>query len=130
MVLTLSPVETKISITGKGVLITGCDSGFGHHLAIRLSQAGFTVFACCMDDQSEGGKKLKSLQDANVEKTIHVITMDVTKQKQVDDALKFVENHLPKSGLWGLVNNAGVGSIGFIEWLSMEHFEQVIIDYS
>ena len=31
----------------KAILITGCDTGFGHQLAIRAKQAGFHIFACC-----------------------------------------------------------------------------------
>jgi len=94
-------------------------------LAINLSKAGFVVFACCLDDQSEGGKKLSSL-DTNIAK-IHVIKMDVTKQQQVDDALNYVEKHLPKSGLWGLVNNAGLCGSGFVEWVSLDQFEKVFL---
>ncbi len=107
------------------MLITGCDTGFGHQLAISLSKSGFIVFACCLDDKSDGGKKLESL-DADVGGIIHVIKMDVTKQQQVDDALNYIENNLPKLGLWGLVNNAGMADFGFVEWLSMEQFEKVL----
>lgn len=51
--------------------------------------------------------------------------MDVTNQEQVDEAREFVEKNLPESGLWGIVNNAGLGSVGFIEWVPMEVFEKV-----
>lgn len=32
---------------GKAILITGCDTGFGHQLAIKAKKSGFFVFACC-----------------------------------------------------------------------------------
>lgn len=35
-------------VKGKAVLITGCDSGFGHALAKHLHKLGFTVFAGCL----------------------------------------------------------------------------------
>lgn len=35
-------------VQGKAVLITGCDSGFGHALAKHLHTLGFTVFAGCL----------------------------------------------------------------------------------
>ncbi|KAL1446288.1 hypothetical protein MTO96_044624 [Rhipicephalus appendiculatus] len=38
-------VETK----GKAVLVTGCDTGFGHHAAKRFADDGFTVFAGCLN---------------------------------------------------------------------------------
>ncbi|KAK7086741.1 hypothetical protein SK128_017405 [Halocaridina rubra] len=32
----LFAASLKVSVTGKAVFITGCDSGFGHGLALRL----------------------------------------------------------------------------------------------
>lgn len=37
-----------LQVRGKAVLITGCDSGFGHALAKHLHTLGFTVFAGCL----------------------------------------------------------------------------------
>lgn len=37
-----------MQVDGKAVLITGCDSGFGHALAKHLHKLGFTVFAGCL----------------------------------------------------------------------------------
>ena len=108
------------------MLITGCGSGFGNNLAVGLSKIGFTVFACCLNDQSEGAKKLKALNAEKSGSKIHVIRMDVTNQEQVDDAFNYVKNNLKKDeALWGLVNNAGVLKFGFVEWFSMEDFEKV-----
>ena len=108
------------------MLITGCGSGFGNNLAINLSKIGFKVFACCLNDQSEGAKKLKALDADKTGSRIHVIKMDVTNQEQVDEAFNYVKNCLQKDeALWGLVNNAGVLKFGFVEWFSMEDFEKV-----
>lgn len=101
------------------MLITGCDTGFGHQLAKKLHSLGFTVFACCLDDNSDGAKALKKLDG------LHVIKLDITKQDQVDKVLDYVERNLPELGLWGLVNNAGVWNTGYIEAVSMETFEKV-----
>ena len=38
----------RIDPRGRGVFITGCDTGFGHDLAIKLDKLGFTVFAGCL----------------------------------------------------------------------------------
>ncbi len=38
----------SLQVKGKAVLITGCDSGFGHELAKHLHKLGFTVFAGCL----------------------------------------------------------------------------------
>ena len=113
----------QVSPKGKGVLITGCDSGFGHGLAIKLHSLGFTVFACSIDGTSEGAQKLKGLGAGT--NRLKVIKIDITKQEQVDEALTFVERNLPANGLWGIVNNAGIGNVGPIEWMPIEDFENV-----
>lgn len=42
----------------KHVMITGCDSGFGHEAAIRLDRLGLTVYAGCLTD--EGAQALST----------------------------------------------------------------------
>ena len=39
--------DLTIDPSNKAVLITGCDTGFGHKLAVKLSTYGFTVYATC-----------------------------------------------------------------------------------
>jgi len=39
--------------TTSAVLITGCDSGFGHELAIKLSESGWKVYAGCLTTQGQ-----------------------------------------------------------------------------
>lgn len=103
---------------GRGVMITGCDTGFGHQLAIDLHFKGATVFAACLDDNSEGAQKLKTTG-------VHVLKMDVTNDEQVEKGKRYVEDNLPSLGLWALLNNAGLGIFGYIEWASLKSFERV-----
>lgn len=118
-------IGEKISTNGRGVLVTGCASGFGHQLAIKLHALGFTVFACCLDDESDGGRKLKSIgKDTG---RLHVIKMDVTNEVEVRQAFLYVKDNLPRLGLWGLVNNAGRSYVSFIEWFPMEFYEKVVL---
>lgn len=56
--------------------------------------------------------------------------MDVTKQKTIDEARRYVESHFPKEGLWGVVNYAGYTRTGYVEWVSNEIYEKVIFPYS
>ncbi|XP_037783264.1 D-beta-hydroxybutyrate dehydrogenase, mitochondrial-like [Penaeus monodon] len=111
----------QVSPTGKAVVITGCDTGFGNALAIRLHQLGFRVFALCLRLEGAGIQKLREEHS----KRLHVIQADVTKQDQLDRALQEVKSQLPVGEvLWGLVNNAGVCTIGPVEWLSNEQFRK------
>ena len=43
-----------INPQGKYVLISGCDTGFGHRLAIDLDRQGFNVFVGLYDMRNEG----------------------------------------------------------------------------
>ncbi|KAL1421680.1 hypothetical protein MTO96_004064 [Rhipicephalus appendiculatus] len=105
---------TEVQGDGKAVLITGCDSGFGHRLAKRLAHKGFLVFAGCLNSKSDGAEELSQL------KNITVLQMDVTKQEQVDDAFLAVKEKLGTTVLWAVVANAGIGSSGLLEWITME----------
>lgn len=84
---------------------------------------GFTVFACCLNDQSYGALGLQSI--GNETGNLHVVQLDVTDQVSVDKVRKFVESRLPEQGLWGVVNNAGRYSVGFLEWTPIEDYEMV-----
>ena len=81
------------------------------------------MFACCRDSENDGAQKLKSL-GGNTNR-LKVVQMDVTKQEQVDEAFRFIEMNLPEYGLWAIVNNAGLGNVGLIEWMPNEIFEKV-----
>lgn len=105
------------------MLVTGCDTGFGHQVAMDLHDLEFIVFAGCLEEQSDGARKLRSLGKETGR--LHVIKMDVTNEQQVEDARRYIQNHLPESGLWGIINNAGLGNVGFVEWTSLENFRKV-----
>jgi 3-hydroxybutyrate dehydrogenase len=105
-------------------LITGCDSGYGYGLAKKLHAMGFTVFAGCLNEKSDGAIELKRFDEATGR--LHVIRMDVTNQEHVDKALEYVKDNLPLQGLWGVVNNAAQSCCtGFLEWTSNEAYEKV-----
>ncbi|XP_059139615.1 17-beta-hydroxysteroid dehydrogenase type 6-like [Physella acuta] len=105
----------------KYVFVTGCDSGFGQRLAIRLDGLGFHVIAGCLTDQ--GRKYLSS----NCSKRVVTIPLDITKKANIEEALKLVKETLPiDSGLWGVVNNAGIfGLAGPSEICNTEDYLEV-----
>ncbi|KAK3095115.1 hypothetical protein FSP39_010460 [Pinctada imbricata] len=107
---------------GRHVMITGCDTGFGNMLAKRLDSMGFTVFAGCLTEK--GGKDLKT----DTSDRLHVVSLDVTKIESIQNAMEVIKSSLPQNtGLWGLVNNAGIaGAIGELEWLKLENYKLVM----
>lgn len=79
---------------GLGVLITGCDSGFGFQLAQRLDQRGFTVFAGCLRANGPGARSLAQLCSSSLQ----LLQLDVTQDQDVEQALRTVQEQLPHKG--------------------------------
>ena len=99
-----------------GVVISGCDSGFGSDLAYELARRRFVVFAGCLAHESM--KQYEGIDN------IVPMKMDVTKQGEVNDSVAMVMNWLAeaivkgeKRCLHAVVNNAGVGNGGRTDWL-------------
>ncbi|KAI7804805.1 D-beta-hydroxybutyrate dehydrogenase, mitochondrial [Triplophysa rosa] len=107
---------------GYAVLVTGCDSGFGHHLAKKLDGMGFTVFAGCLCPEGAGAQRLV---DEGSER-MKILQLDVTKDEHVKLARDFVKSNLPEKGLYAVVNNAGVSDWGEIEWSTAQDFQRMV----
>ena len=60
--------------------------GFGHELAKRLDNQGFTVFATCLYKDSDGAKALRS----DCSNRTNVLELDASSDQSVADALKEV----------------------------------------
>ncbi|XP_029992244.1 17-beta-hydroxysteroid dehydrogenase type 2 [Sphaeramia orbicularis] len=89
---------------GKAVLVTGCDTGFGHAVAKQLSEMGVQVFAGVLDVNGPGAQELKERGSEN----LHVLQLDVTDSSQIEQAHQHIRSQVGRTGLWGLVNNAGI----------------------
>uniref|UniRef100_A0A8C4SD56 Dehydrogenase/reductase (SDR family) member 9 n=1 Tax=Erpetoichthys calabaricus TaxID=27687 RepID=A0A8C4SD56_ERPCA len=107
-------------ISNKYVFITGCDSGFGNLLAKHLDQLGFRVLAGCFTEKGEDELK-KTTSEKLV--TFH---LDVTKSESIQRAIELIKSQVGQAGLWGLVNNAGIGApFGPCDWLSVQEFRNM-----
>lgn len=79
---------------GLAVLITGCDSGFGYQLARCLDQRGFVVFAGCLFPQGPGAQSLSRQSSSS----LRILKLDVTKDEDVTQAKRTVQEQLPEKG--------------------------------
>ena len=86
----------------KSILVTGASTGIGRNLTETLAEAGYHVYA--------GARKDADLEELNAIDNVTAVRLDVTKQDQVDAAVEMIRKK--GTGLWGLVNNAGVGGGG------------------
>ena len=86
----------------KSILVTGASTGIGRHLAETLAEKGYHVYA--------GARKDKDLAALKEIENVTAVRLDVTKQDQVDAVVAMIGE--TGTGLYGLVNNAGVGGGG------------------
>ncbi|XP_033735854.1 D-beta-hydroxybutyrate dehydrogenase, mitochondrial-like isoform X2 [Pecten maximus] len=116
--LTRHTFRQKLDIGRKVVVITGCDTGFGHILAKRLYDRGYTVYAGVLSKESPGAVVLQARQSDR----LHVIKLDVTKDDDVQKALEHV--NAIGQGLWAIVNNAGIYFSGDVELATVEQYKK------
>ncbi|CAG2114257.1 unnamed protein product [Medioppia subpectinata] len=98
-----------ISPKNRAVLITGCDSGFGHNVCYQLDSYGFHVFAGVLSTDSESAEKLRT----KCSNRLKVIKLDVTLDEDVKLAVKEIE--LSGLDLWAVLNNAGIAQYALVE---------------
>jgi len=81
------------------VLVT-CSTGLGFEFARHLDSLGFTVFAGCLDDNSDGARALR----AKCSKRIHVLQANVTIDSDILRAKQYVQKNLPQTGKYNRVS--------------------------
>jgi NAD(P)-dependent dehydrogenase (short-subunit alcohol dehydrogenase family) len=102
------------------VVITGASTGIGRATALLLDQQGYRVFAGVRKD--EDAKSLK----AEASDQLKPIKIDVTKERSIAAAKRNVKRALGDEGLVGLVNNAGIGGGGPIEFTALDHLRETL----
>ena len=85
----------------KAVLITGASTGIGRNMAETLAREGYFVYA--------GARKQADIDELSAIDNIMGVRLDVNIQEDIDAAVALVRRE--GRGLYGLVNNAGVGVI-------------------
>ena len=94
------------------VLVTGASTGIGEACALRLDRLGHRVFAGVRREAD--GERLRGAASER----LTPVQIDVTDAGQIEAAAKQIEAET--GGLQGLVNNAGIGKGGPIEYLPLE----------
>lgn len=103
LIIIMAP-QTAAAHEQKSVLVTGSSTGIGRNLTETLARNGYHVYA--------GARKEKDLAALNAIDNVTAVKLDVTSQDQVDAAVKMIKDS--GTGLYGLVNNAGVGGGGTV----------------
>jgi len=96
------------------VVITGASTGIGEACALRLDQLGYRVFAGIR--KAADGESLRQ----HASPRLVPVRLDISDEAEVGQAARNVIEALGGGGLAGLVNNAGIGVVGMLEFLPLE----------
>jgi NAD(P)-dependent dehydrogenase (short-subunit alcohol dehydrogenase family) len=102
------------------VVVTGASTGIGRATALLLDRKGYRVFAGVRKDEDA-----KALSEQGSER-LEPLKLDVAKERSISSARKQVEEALGGQGLAGLVNNAGIGGGGPIEFMDLDEIRKVL----
>ena len=98
----------------KSVLITGCSSGIGLHIAQTLQQRGYKVFASARKQQD-----VESL----TKKGLHCLQLDVASSENIQHAVNTLLGET-KGEIFAIINNAGYGQPGAVEDLMRKTLQE------
>lgn len=100
------------------VVVTGGGSGIGEACVCELARSGFSVFAGVYGESER--ERIEALGSPGV----RALPLDITDAASVAWAAREVSAAVGESGLWGLVNNAGVILPGPLEFYRRSEFRE------
>jgi NAD(P)-dependent dehydrogenase (short-subunit alcohol dehydrogenase family) len=102
------------------ILVTGASTGLGKETALYLAERGFKVYAT-VREMSNAEKLLAEAKSRNVE--LRVMPLDVVNQASIEQAVETIVEE--SGGIYGVINNAGVGLRGYFEDLDDHEIRQM-----
>ena len=99
----------------RAVLVTGASAGIGHCVVRTLAERGHIVYGTIRKDSDV--EKLKGIPG------VIPLRVDVTIPEQIHEAVETVKNR--GHGLFGLVNNAGIGELGMLNTWDNEDLRRI-----
>ena len=103
----------------KAVLVTGASSGIGRAAALNMDRVGFTVFASVRKERDAENLR------GQASPRLTPVFLDVTDPRTIADAEEKIRRAVGASGLWGLVNNAGISFRAPIELVPLEDLRRL-----
>jgi NAD(P)-dependent dehydrogenase (short-subunit alcohol dehydrogenase family) len=100
----------------KAVLVTGASTGIGHKIVERLAADGYFVYATA--------RKPEDIKALAAMKNVQALSLDVTQPEDITAAVATISK--AGRGLYGLVNNAGIATAGFIADMRFEEYQLVM----
>jgi short-subunit dehydrogenase len=112
---------TKYKLRGKVVLITGGSRGLGLVMARQLARKGARL-AICARNSDQLDRARQELEGMGAE--VIAFTCDVTDRSQVQSMITDIRQHYGQIDV--LINNAGVISVGPMETMNIEDYEEAM----
>jgi NAD(P)-dependent dehydrogenase (short-subunit alcohol dehydrogenase family) len=100
----------------KAVLVTGASTGIGRKITERLAADGYFVYA--------GARKEADLKSLGGIRNVQPVRLDVNNPADITAALETITK--AGRGLYGLVNNAGIATLGTATETTPEEFDLVM----
>src|SRR6185437_6333737 len=100
----------------RAVLVTGASTGMGRKVTEKLAAHGWFVYATA--------RKENDLKALGALRNVQAIRLDVTHPEEIAAAAETIKRG--GRGLYALVNNAGVATVGAIADMSMDEFDLVM----
>ena len=107
---------TPAAAPQKAVLVTGASTGIGRKITERLAKDGYFVYA--------GARKDSDLAELDAIENVDAVRLDVTNPAEIAAAVETITK--AGRGLYGLVNNAGVGIVAPLVDTKDEDFQWVM----
>jgi NAD(P)-dependent dehydrogenase (short-subunit alcohol dehydrogenase family) len=105
---------------GDSVIVTGSGSGLGLETSLQLASRGFRVFSTIRDlSQRDGVLGAAAARGVSLE----VLQLDLTDATTIENSVGHVLN--VTGGIFGLVNNGGIGLRGCLEDCSEDEIRQL-----
>ena len=108
----------SLASKSRTVLVTGTSSGIGRGLCQALIEKGYKVFGTVRNQKD--ATNLKNEFGENLD----ALLVDVTNEKQVVRAKEKIKNYLGGKSLTALINNAGIATLGPVEFLPTSDFKK------
>jgi NAD(P)-dependent dehydrogenase (short-subunit alcohol dehydrogenase family) len=108
--------QTSATKHQQAVLVTGASTGIGRKITERLAADGYFVYA--------GARKEADLKALGTLPNVQAVRLDVTNLQDIDAAVVTLTKG--GRGLYGLVNNAGIGTLGNVATIKPEEFDLVM----
>ncbi len=104
----------------RNVIVTGGSRGLGLAIAKRLAASGYRVIAVARNVTPE---LAQAVAEAPAD-SLHFVAFDLGRVEDMPDMVKDIRKRF--GGIYGLVNNAGIGTEGLLAVMPLDEIEQLL----